>query len=315
MKRPSLKGPELKMPEVKVPTFLANLYYDLRDRRLLPLIALVLVAIVAVPFLMGSDPESAPALPPGGAAALESSPEKTSKLTVVEATPGLRDYRKRLKDRSPADPFAQQYTDSASGSASSSSAESSSSSSSTFSEESVTTESSSTTVEVEAGDGSSSGSGGSGGGNGQGQGPPLIEFVFDVQISHSEETADGGTKMSEPEVRHKVPTLTQLPDKKAPVVTVAGINLDNGEVFLLVSDEVKSLDGDFTCVTRAPGGLCELLEVEAGFPLELVYGPDKVLYRIKVTKIDAVSAGKVGDGARSSRAAFGPFPAAALPRP
>ena len=309
MKRPKLKGPELKMPELKTPTFLADLYYDLRDRRLLPLIALVLVAIVAVPFLMGSESESVPALSPGGAAALESSPQKTSALTVVEATPGLRDYRMRLKDRSPADPFQQQYADPASGSASSSSAESASSSSSAYSEESVTTESSSATVETEAG----RGSGGSGG-NGQGQGPQLIEFVFDVQISHSEETADGGTKMSELEVRHKVPTLTQLPGKKAPVVTVAGINLHNGEVFLLVSDEVTSLDGDFACVTRAPGGLCELLEVKAGFPLELVYGPDRVLYRIKVTKIDAVSAGEVGDGARSSRAAFGPFSAAALPR-
>ena len=36
-----------------MPPFLVDLYYDLRDRRLLPLLALVLVAIVAVPFLLG----------------------------------------------------------------------------------------------------------------------------------------------------------------------------------------------------------------------------------------------------------------------
>ena len=37
-----------------------DLYYDLRERRLLPLVALVLVAIVAVPFLLssGSEPEA-----------------------------------------------------------------------------------------------------------------------------------------------------------------------------------------------------------------------------------------------------------------
>src|SRR4029077_5233531 len=104
-----LKGPELKMPELKPPAFLADLYYDLRDRRLLPLIALVVVATVAVPFLMGSDAESVPALPAGGAVTLESSPEKTSKLTVVEATPGLRDYHKRLRGRAPTDPFKQLY--------------------------------------------------------------------------------------------------------------------------------------------------------------------------------------------------------------
>ena len=51
------KGPELKMPELKVPPFLSDLFYDLRDRRLLPLVALVVVAIVAVPFLLGGESE------------------------------------------------------------------------------------------------------------------------------------------------------------------------------------------------------------------------------------------------------------------
>ncbi|HEY8816805.1 MAG TPA: hypothetical protein VIP57_17130, partial [Candidatus Dormibacteraeota bacterium] len=108
MKKP--KGPELKMPEVKAPDFLADLYYDLRDRRLLPLVALVVVAIAAVPFLLGGEVEQ-PTLPPPGAVALGSSGEKTSRLTVVEATPGLRDYRKRLRGRSPTDPFLQRYTE------------------------------------------------------------------------------------------------------------------------------------------------------------------------------------------------------------
>ena len=47
------------MPELKVPPFLIDLYYDLRDRRLLPLVALVVVAIVAVPFLLGGGSEEA----------------------------------------------------------------------------------------------------------------------------------------------------------------------------------------------------------------------------------------------------------------
>lgn len=316
-----LKGPELKMPELKVPAFLSDLYYDLRDRRLLPLVALAVVAIAAVPFLLGGEVEK-PVLPPPGAeaAALEAAAEKTSKLTVVEATPGLRDYRKRLRDRSPTDPFEQQYTEPAGGSGSSSGASSSGSSSSppgTFSEEAVTGEGSSTPVEPETGGssgggganggGSSNGSGGSGG-SGPGQGTQLIEFVFDVQISHTETTADGKQRMSEPEVRRRVPALTQLPGKKTPVVTVAGLNLHNGKVWFLVSNEVRSLDGDFGCVTRTPSGVCELLEIQPGFPLELTYGPDKALYRLKVTKVDAVAAGKVGDGAgssRASRAAFG----------
>lgn len=171
-----------------------------------------------------------------------------------------------------------------------------------------------------AGSGSSGGGAGSGGGGGGGGETRLIEFVFDVQISHSQKTADGGQKMSEPEVRHRVPTLAQLPGKKTPVVTVAGINLHNGKVWFLVSDDVHSLDGDFACVTRTPDGLCELLEIEPGFPLELVYEPnedgaDEVRYRLKVTKIDAVWAGKVGDDARSSRASFGGSAVSASPTP
>jgi hypothetical protein len=310
------KGPELKMPELKVPAALADLYYDLRDRRLLPLLALVLVAIVAVPFLLGGEVEQ-PALPAAGAATLGSPTGKTSKLTVVEATPGLRDYRKRLRGRVATDPFKQRYTEPVGASASSSSGGDASSSAG---EESLTTESSSTTVEVETGggssggDGSSNGSGGNPPDKGQAQGVRLFEFVLDVQISHTEATADGSQKMSEPEVRHNVHSLTQLPGKKAPVVTSMSVNLHTGKVVWLVSNEVESLDGDFDCVARTPNGTCELLEIEPGFPLELVYGPDEVRYRIKVTDIGTVWAGKAGDR-RSSRADFAVPSGSALPAP
>jgi hypothetical protein len=109
MKR--LKGPELKMPEVGVPSFLADVYYDLRDRRLLPLVALVAVAIAAVPFLLGGSDEPLPAQTPEEAAeAARLQIEDDSSLTVVEAKPGLRDYRKRLRGRTPTDPFIQRYT-------------------------------------------------------------------------------------------------------------------------------------------------------------------------------------------------------------
>ncbi len=303
------KGPELKMPELKVPDFLADLYYDLRDRRLLPLVALVVVAIAAVPFLLSGEVEQ-PTLPESGAAALGAPAEKTSKLTVVEATPGLREYRKRLRGRVATDPFVQRYTGSAGGSGSSeggSSPEASSSSSSG----SVAAES--TEIEVETGGGdSSAGSHGGGSSNGSGGNPPskgqtqgvrLFEFVLDVQMSHTETTADGEQKMSDPEVRHNVRALTQLPGKKAPVVTSMSINLHTGKAVWLISNDVQSLDGEFDCVARTPSGTCELLEIEPGFPLELVYGPDKVLYRIKVTNIDSVWAGKAGDR-RSSRADF-----------
>ena len=42
------KGPELKLSKLKVPDFVADLYYDLHDRRLLPLVALLVVGIIAL---------------------------------------------------------------------------------------------------------------------------------------------------------------------------------------------------------------------------------------------------------------------------
>ena len=69
----------------------------------------------------------------------------------------------------------------------------------------------STTTEVtEAGSsGGGSGSGGSSHGGGAVKAPSkpdagglrIIEYVYDMQVSHAETTADGTQKMSEPEVR------------------------------------------------------------------------------------------------------------------
>lgn len=292
-----LKGPNLKMPELKTPAFLSDLYYDLRDRRLLPLVALVIVAIAAVPFLLGGDPEE-PYVPAqsGGLSALGS--EKTSKLTVVEATPGLRDYRKRLSDRSPTDPFKQRYTglpESAQvqSSASGSSAESSGGGAPIVTE-------SSTTEATEVTEGGGSGASTTGGGGNEGK-TPKLEFVIDVQISHTEKTADGDEKMSPIEVRHDVPILAQLPGKKTSVVTLLGANAQRERLVFLVSHAVKSISGEYSCVTR--GEICELLEVGEGVLLEYIYEPTGVRYAVKVTNAAVIPARK-NRAARSSRAAF-----------
>lgn len=343
----NLRGPELKLPDlsrlraklsggsgsgkgagVKAPDFLADVYYDLRERRLLPLIALVVVAIVAAPFLLAKDSE-APQLPAPATGAVGGAVTPTAdgaRLTVVESTPGLRDYRKRLHG-TPTDPFVQKYTGVPSTSKLKSTGEGGGESGASPSSGSEPSAGGEAPSSVEGGSppegsGGSPGSGGSGGngsggepGNPQGsKGVRLFEFVFDVQISHEEPTADGTRKMSEPEVRRGVKTLGQLPGEKRPVVTVGGLNLHNGKVIFLVSDEVRSLDGDFKCLTRAPGGLCELLEIDPGFPLELAYGPEKIAYRIKVVKIGTRWTGRPGDQ-RSARGRFSGPALGPLPKP
>jgi hypothetical protein len=282
LKRPSLGKSAQKGPGIKPPAFLADLYYDLRDRRLLLPIALVIVAIAAVPFLLG---DSEPVAPPPAAVDLGAvKPENASaSLAVVEATPGLRDYHKRLENRTATNPFKQRYTslpDAAK-------VESTSVSSSTGESGEASLE----VVEEETGGTDPSPAGGEGS-------TRLYELVIDVQISRTEETPDGGDKRGELEVRRNVPVLTQLPGEKTPVVTTMGANFKTARLFFLVSHQVTAISGEYACVTR--GEVCELLEVRLGNLLEFVYEPSGSRYTLKVTDADLVPL-REGSGARSSR--------------
>jgi hypothetical protein len=289
LKLPKLRKPKLgagggKGPSIKPPAFLADLYYDLRDRRLLLPLTLVIVAIAAVPLLLG-DSEQVELPPPvavsgGGEAAGSAS----ASLAVVEAKPGLRDYRKRLDGRTATNPFKQRYTsvpDNAK-------VESTSVDSTTGGGESGEA-----TLEVVEGDTGvtppSSGEGGS---------TRFYELVIDVQIQRSETTPDGGEKRGELEVRKNVPVLTQLPGKQTPVVTTMGANFKKERLFFLVSHQVESISGEYACVTR--GEICELLEVRLGNLLEFVFEPSGARYSLKVTKADLVPL-REGRGTRSSR--------------
>jgi hypothetical protein len=284
-----LKGPDLK--DLKVPPVLRDLFQDLRDRRLLPLLALVLVAIVAVPFLLGgSSEEEEPAGAPGFAAPPAQTAE-AARLTVVEAKPGLRDYRKRLRARVATDPFQQRYTKPVLKGAELQSE--STTSGGELSSTTATTESSTGAV-VESptggGGGAESGSG-SGGGNGGVQTPPLTLFTFavDVQYAHAEEKADGSVEMGEPTKREKVKPYTPLPGVKAPVVTYLGVGAEAKTALLMVSRDVTALFGDGKCVSGTES--CELLEVETGIPETFEYGPNHVRYKINVLKIVPLVAG------------------------
>jgi hypothetical protein len=286
-----LGGPELKMPELKVPPFLADLYYDLLDRRLLPLVALVVVAIAAVPFLLGGDSEEESPLPVpdavAGASALDGG--EAPALAVVEAKPGLRDYRKRLKGRTPTDPFEQRYTGPVSGGGGQLPDE-------------TTTEAAPITATTETSPGSGGAPPSSGppassppqsGDGGSGDEPSLRLFTFaiDVQISRSETKQNGRTVMSEPTTKRGVLPTTPLPGEKAPVVTYMGANAKNAtKALLMVSNNVKSVFGDAKCLSGTD--TCQLIEVEPGFPQIFVYGPNDVRYKINVIKIEAVLSGR-----------------------
>ncbi len=285
------------MKRPKAPAFLGDLYYDLRDRRLLPLIALVLVAIVATPILLGQKSETTP--PPVGAgpiAALKEARGGGAKLTVVEANPGLRDYRRRLRGRKPTDPFrkstakpdlsgAQLGGGSEGGSGSSGS--STNSTSTTVKESSTTKTTTESTTTNGSGKGQSAGELG-----GKHSHATLFTFAVDLTIVHSSGSEAAGDKKSDPpETRKRVMPTTILPGEKTQVVTYMGISPKTRKPYFLVSPEVTGVFGEGKCV--AGTGSCQLVELEPGFPEVFEYGEGGDRYSIKVNKVEFVVTGQV----------------------
>ena len=295
------KGPELKMPELKVPDFVADLFYDLHDRRLLAPIVLVIVAIVAVPFLLGGGSESPPARPAVGIATPSAESEaKAASLTVVEAKPGLRDYRKRLAGRKPTNPFKQRYTASNTGGGELNQAEDSSVSSTSTT---LTTSSSSNTTSISSETSTTAPSSSptstppseppSGGGKHH-----LTFFSWTIDVWISKAGGKDAAPNAEPETnaKHRVLPQTPLPGEKAPVVTYMGLSRKAAEkhaakVLLLVSDDVKSTSGEAKCAAGAGAEGCQLFEVAPGSALTFVYGANETRYTIKVLKIALVVTG------------------------
>lgn len=312
-------GPELKLPDLKdirVPGFLEDLYYDLKDRRLLPLVALGIVAIIAVPFLLagGSDEVEAPA-PIKGAGSSASASGAEASLTVVRANPGLRDYKKRLRGRKPTDPFKQHFTapDLAGAqlgspgnngfeeSPSVSSSTTSSSTSTTI--ESTNTSTTTKTTRNENGvvtkesethaNSPSQGSPSSGGGKeagAPGSEPSAVAFTIDIRIKTTTSTTEGAPEATETEIHSKTVTRKNvlapaaLPGEKSQVVTYMGVNPKTGEPLLLVSDGVTSVFGEAKCLSGIQS--CQLIEVEPGMPVTFVYGPEGTRYKMTVLKVE-----------------------------
>jgi hypothetical protein len=303
-------GPELKMPDLKVPVFLEELYYDLRDRRLLPLVALAIVAIVAVPFLLssgsGDSGEPAPSAPRAGAS---SAPANAAELTVVKAEPGLRDYRKRLRDRSPTDPFRRHDTQPNLSAAKlggpgnngfestttvRTSSTSVSSGGTTKTTKTTKTQNGKTTTEskteatkpeepVESQSGSEGASGGST------QGGNLYAWAIDFRMKRTVTNAEGKTESSAPVTRTEVLAALPLPSAQVPVVTFLGTSTKTHLPLFFISSDVTSVFGEGKCLSGT--SVCQLMELEIGMPVTFVYGPDDARYKFTILKTTPVVIG------------------------
>lgn len=287
-------GPELKMPKLggggtKVPPVLSDLYADLRDRRLLPLVALILVAIVAAPFLLrgGADEvEVGPAPEPvtGGGQA------SARHLTVVKSAPGLRNYKKRLGHRNPTNPFKQRF----SGPRLEGAKLNPQTTAPTGGDEGggpIETETGPPASGGSPGPSTSTGGDGNGkGGGNSGNGDPVpssgltfYTFAINVQITKTVTAKNGRKEMTGPSLHKEVMPPANLPGEKAQVVTYMGISSKDHKPLFLVSPKVASAFGEGKCVSGEES--CQLMELEPGLPETFVYGENQVRYKINVLKV------------------------------
>ena len=264
---------------IKPPDFVANLYRDLRDRRLLLPAAALLVALVAVPVLLTNSPPPPPPPPPPPTEATAASP------AVMAEQEGIRNYRERLAALKEKNPFEQQFT----------------------SPEAGSTE----ITQVGAAPGGSSG-GSSGGGDGGGSADSSIDTSAPAP-SPAPTGSRGSTSPSEPanakpklvwwtwnvdlsfgrvgdvKERNGVKALEMLPSRKNPVVAFLGAGPYGKRATFLVSEEVTSNDGDGTCSPSKAS--CYFLKLRPGQERRLTIAPEDgpaVTYRLKLRKINAV---------------------------
>jgi hypothetical protein len=313
------KGPDLKdlkLSDLHVPNFLSDLYYDLKERHLLPLVVLLLVAMVAAPiyFKKKSSPEDEAVATAPPVAAEASAAGNDAALTVARSQPGLRDARVRLKHARALDPFATRGSSSASPETSGAEAiagegEASPPVASTPSAP-VPTEAAETggestatpayepaaPVETYAPPTSSSSSGqteATGGDSSAKTQPQYASEAIDVRIvTVPASSADSGPKRAKPkpQVRRDLPELTMLPARATPAVTYMGVSKDGKKALLLVSSDVESIFGEAKCIVGSQS--CQLLALEPQMPETFVYGPHERTYRIELLKINRTVSAK-----------------------
>jgi hypothetical protein len=245
------------------PQLLTDLYRDLRDRRLLPLVLVLVVGLAVVPIALSSKSSSAPpASPPQAAVAKQSNAPPTQ---VVVSDPGLRDYRRRLAGDTPKDPFVQLFTapsgDGTSGGESSaagvSSAEAVGDAGAVSPGSSdATTAGDSTTVQT--------------------------QVETDTKVVFYRLKVRTGQVGGEMKTRDEVGPSTQLPSKAVPVLAFLGANF-NGDLeaqraYFMVSNGVSTISGDGICSLGDP---CQLLSLKPGQYADFVW-TDGLTYRVKL---------------------------------
>jgi hypothetical protein len=308
---------------MKPPAFLSNLYADLRDRRLVPLIVVLVIAIPAVPLLLGNGSVAPPVSSETAGAALADQ-EIPTLPAVLAADPGLRDYHERLDALRSKNPFAEHFeapdnSESAvglsvggSGGASGvstagessvaggalSGAGTSTSTAQTAGSASSTTTGSSTTSTPSSGSTSSgsTSSGSSSSGSGQGS-PPASGQWFTYRI----DVVTGLAGDAKP--RKDVKRGTVLPSQSNPVALFLGASEGGKRATFLVSTDVVRTHGDGNCVPSPSD--CQILDLEPGQERKFTYAPPGDAPDTYLVKLKDIHLVEIDDPERSGKSSAG----------
>ncbi len=289
---PKIELSKLKPGDLKVPGPVRDLWNDLRSQHLLPVVAILLVALVAIPVLLAGSsdpkPEAAPPAPVPG----ETS---SSDLVVSKFAPGLRDYRIRYRHQQAVSPFTNPHASTEASEAAGetpASPELTESVEPTGGSEVAPSEGSESPLEGSPLEGAPSTEPGE-----SERGPTpreeiekeIEKFTIDVRVTTLH--LDGTSNES---VRRNVEKLEPVPSQAVPALMYAGPSPDGKSATMAVSSDVTDLLGKATCVDK--GEPCKLLELSLGQPETVVFGPRGLTYRLELVRIGTHSLGSNAQG-------------------
>jgi hypothetical protein len=297
-------------PEIKAPKIVTDLYGDLRDRHLLPLVVLLIVAIIAAPIVFGGkggsdEPIAAPNISTGETA--------NSAFTVVPAEASLRSPKKRLGHRHPLNPFRQDSSghlspeeeaavEALTGDIESSAAElnpASSSEPGAVETPAEVTPAEVTPIEVPSSEGSPTESHSPGGAE-------ATETETKTKTETTTESTET-TTAQEPQYAvgmkvgfdpknlqslEEVQPMTKLPSDKNPAILYIGLSQDHKQALFLLTSKVTAYYGGAHCVLDKLS--CELIELKAGSSatFEIGLGEEATRYKIALESIEQIEPGK-----------------------
>jgi hypothetical protein len=258
------------MKSWKLQKFFGDLVYDLRNRGLLPVVVLLLVALVAIPVVITRGGSSS--APIADTAALQeavaSAPEAQSAVVAYE--PGLRKYQDRLDKLSPKDPFEQQF---------SAAVQAATELSGTVSGETAPGETPSggeSTGTVEPTSGSDPSTKKKKKKKKKKSTTKYYSYQTDVMVGEAGASLQPLTNVA---------PLTPLPSETAPVLIYLGTNTSGQFALFLVSNEVSQASGPGVCIPKPED--CALIALSQGQTEDLAYVDGKT-YRIQVTRLEQV---------------------------